>query len=249
MGPISKENCVEGSNSTTVEIQTDGKVEVFTLDDLVDGEERTIEAGEHLITVRRSGDQIEVLMDGEDLESGIQGEDKKIIKMIVLDEEHEFGDHPKILTGGGKVHPHIWHSKDGENIKIIKIGDGEELKFIGEHGDADFETMILELEEELAEGDMAKIDVMVEHLTGDHGVFFLDDEEEAGNMRILKIGGPDAGMVHYRCKETGSVLLVKEEHATEETFVDPATGGVMNKVVDSPNRVIIKKTIEIIDED
>ena len=109
--------------------------------------------------------------------------------------------------------------------------------------------MIIELEEELVEGDMAKIDLMVEHFSGDHGVFFLGDEEIAGEMKMLKVGGPHAGMVHYRCEETGSVLLVKKEHATEETFVDPATGCVMNKVVDSPNRVVIKKTIEIIDED
>lgn len=158
---------VDEKAATRVEVRTDDTIDVFTLDDLADGEERVIKEGDHTITVRRDGDDITVEMDGEALDAGMPGHGPKIRKMIMMGEPGE-----------------------GEEKKIIKMG--------GMHGA--------------------------------HGAHF--------------------GKVRYRCEETGSMLLVDPEHATEETLIDPASGCVMTKVTDEePKVIMIKKELTIIDEE
>ena len=91
---------VDTDASTTVEVKTDDGVNVFTLDDLIDGEERVIESNGHAITVRRSGDEITVLMDGEALDGGDDAVIRKMI-LIAVDEDETDGTEKKIVMIGG----------------------------------------------------------------------------------------------------------------------------------------------------
>ncbi len=246
---------VDGDTRTTVEIKTDDSIEVFTLDDLADGEERIIESGEHTITVRRDGDDITVLMDGESL----GGSDGAMIQKMIRIGEPTDGDEKKIvLVGGHHGHRFIECDGAGEGVKIIKIRKGEggeDFVWHGE-GDADIEKILIELEEEIGEGELAEIKLILEGGLEGHDMVFFGDDEGADLHKVIKMGGHHGihgahfGKVRYRCEETGSVLLVDPEHASEDTLVDPASGCLMNKVVDQePQVIMIKKEIRIIDED
>lgn len=249
---------VDGEASTTVEVRTDDTIEIFTLDDLADGEERIIESGEHTITVRRDGDDITVLMDGESLD----GSDGAMIqKMIRLGESRDGEDTKIVMVGGHHGHKFIECDSEGEGVKVIKIrkGEGDEDFVWQGDGDADIETILIELEEEIGEGELAEIKLILEGgLEGEEMIFFGDDE--AGEMKkIIKMGGMHGahgvhgahfGKVRYRCEETGSMLLVDQEHASQDTLVDPASGCLMTKVADEePQVIMIKKELKIIDED
>ena len=246
---------VDGEASTTVEVRTDDSIELFTLDDLADGEERIIESGEHTITVRRDGDDITVLMDGEALGGG----DGAMIQKLIRIGESEDGDEKKIvMVGGHHGQKFIECDSEGEGFKVIKIrkGDGgEDFVWHGD-GDADIEDILIELNEEIGEGELAEIKLILEGGLEGHEMVFFGDDEGADLHKIIKMGGHHGvhgahfGMVRYRCEETGSMLLVDPEHASQDTLVDPASGCLMTKVADEkPKVIMIKKEIRIIEED
>ncbi len=238
----------EDENRTAVvEVKTGDTVEVFTVDDLEDGEERVFQTGDRTVTVRRVGDDINVLLDGEELGAG--GEGKQIRKIIKIGGDGDC-DHDLLLEGSDE---NVWHMKEGnEGVKIIMIRkgeDGEELVWHGDGEDIDLETIIVELEGELGEGEEHEIDVIVEKLKGHHGVVFIGDDDSAPKM-IKIMGGPHGGMVRYRCEATGSMLLVNEEHATQDSFIDPATGCEMNKVeLEDDHVMVVTKKVKVVDED
>ncbi|MCK5377758.1 MAG: hypothetical protein KAJ78_00085 [Acidobacteria bacterium] len=246
---------VDGEASTTVEVRTDDSIDVFTLDDLADGEERVIESGEHTITVRRTGDEITVLMDGESL-GGSDG--AMIQKMIMLGEPTDGDENKIVMIGGHHGHKFIECDSDGEGVKIIKIRKGEGGENFVWHGDgdSDFEDILIELKGEIGEGELAEIKLILEQgLDGGEMVFF-GDHEDGEIPKIIKMGGIHGahgahfGKVRYRCEETGSMLLVDPEHASQDTLVDPASGCLMTKVAnEEPQVIMIKKEIRIIDED
>ena len=152
---------VDGEASTTVEVRTDDTIDVFTLDDLADGEERIIESGEHTITVRRDGDDITVLMDGESL-GGSDG--AMIQKMIRIGEPGDGEDKKIVMVGGHPGHRFIECDGDGEGVKVIKIRKGEggeDFVWRGD-GDADIADILIELEEEIGEGELAEIKLILE---------------------------------------------------------------------------------------
>ncbi len=246
---------VDGEASTTVEVRTDDSIDIFTLDDLADGEERIIESGEHTISVRRDGDEITVLMDGEALGGG---DGAMIQKMITIDELAD-GDEKKIvMVGGHHGHNFIECDADGEGVKVIKIrkgGGGEDFVWHGD-GDTELEDILIELEEEIGEGELAEIKLILEGELEGHEMIFFGDDEDGDIHKIIKMGGPHGmhgahfGKVRYRCEETGSMLLVDPEHASQDTLVDPASGCLMTKVADEePQVIMIKKEIKIIEED
>ncbi len=238
----------DGDRDAVVEVKTGDTVEVFTVDDLEDGEERVFQAGERTVTVRRSGDDIDVLMDGEELGAG--GEGKRIRKIIKVGGEGDC-DHGVLVHGDDE---NVWHVKEGnEGVKVIKIRKGEggeELVWHGEDGDIDLETLIMDLEGDFEEGGEHEIDVFVEKLEGHHGAIFIGEGDGPHKTKMIKMmGGPHAGMVSYRCESTGSMLLVKEEHATLDSFIDPATGCLMNKVEVKDEHVMVIKTKVDVDEE
>ncbi len=71
-----------------IEIRLDDSSETVRLEDLADGEERTFGTSEHPVTVRRNGDQLEVLLDGKEI--GVGGCLHRADKMLWIgDEDHE----------------------------------------------------------------------------------------------------------------------------------------------------------------
>lgn len=247
---------VDSEATAVVEIKTDDSVEVFTVDDLVDGEERIIEAGEHTVTIRRTGDDITVLLDGESLDDGMAGHHQMIREMIVMGEGT--GEEKKIVMVGGGHHGQkfIEFDGDGEGVKIIKIKKGEGGEDFVWHGDAGAEEFVIELTEELQEGQLAEIKVLLEEGIEGENVFFFGDDEDGDMHKVITMGGPHGvhgahfGKVRYVCEETGSMLMVDEEYASQNTLVDPASGCLMTKVEDEEPRVImIKKELKIIEED
>ena len=247
---------VDGDAQTTVEVRTDDSIDVFTVDDLADGEERIIESGEHTITVRRDGEEITVLMDGEALGGG---DGAMIQKMIRIGEPGDGDEKQIVMVGGHHGHKFIECDSDGEEgIKIIKIrkGDGgEDFVWHGD-GDADLEEILIELEEEIGESELAEIKLILEGGMEGHEMIFFGDDEGADLHKIIKMGGHHGmhgahfGKVCYRCEETGSMLLVDPEHATQDTLVDPASGCLMKKMADeNPKVIMIKKELRIIEED
>ena len=246
---------VDGEASTTVEVRSDDSIEVFTLDDLADGEERIIESGEHTISVRRDGDEITVLMDGESL----GGSDGAMIQKLIRIGEPTDGDEKKIVMVGGHHGHHFTEcDKKGKGVKIIKIRKGEGGEDIVWHGDgdSDFEEILIKMDEEIGEGELAEIKLILEQGLEGHEMIFFGDDEGDDLHKIISMGGHHGfhgahfGKVRYRCEETGSMLLVDPEHATQDTLIDPASGCLMKKMADEkPKVIMIKKEIKIIKED
>jgi len=243
---------VDDGNSTTVEIKTDNSVDVFTVDDLADGEERIFSSNDHTITVRRSGDEITVLMDGETLDGG---DDAMVRKMILIAEDEGDDEQKVVMIEENDGHKIITGDHDEKNIKIRK-GDGGE-GFVWHGGDdLDSEEILLEMEDSLDEAEMAKIKSMLEGGFEGHSMMFFGDDDEGDMVKVIAIAenfelhGPHDGKIRYRCEETGSVLLVDPEYATQETLVDPAGGCLMTKVTDeAPEVIMIKKKVTVISED
>lgn len=247
---------VDEHAATTVQVKTDDTFDIFTLDNLADGEERVITEGDHTITVRRIGDDITVLMDGESLDTGMPGHAKKIQKIVMVGEPGENEEKKIVVVGGHHGHKFIECDENGEGVKIVKIHKGEGDEDFVWHADGDVEEILIELEEEIGEGEIAKIKVMIEEgLMGDEMVFFGDDEG-IDIQKILTMEGAHGvhgahfGMVRYRCEESGSMLMVDPEYASQDTLVDPASGCLMTKMADEePKVIMIKKELTIVDED
>ncbi len=241
---------VDGNSQTTVEVKTDDSFDVFTIDDLADGEERIIESGEHTITVRRDGDEITVLMDGQSLEGG----DSAMIGKMIMIGEPSGGDEERIVMVGG--HPggkFVTCDADGEGVKIIKIRQGEGGEHFVWKSDGDVEEMLVHLGEEIDEDQLAELKLILEGELGGHEMVFFGDDEGGDMAKMISMGGHHGahfGKVLYRCEETGSVLMVDPEHASQDTLVDPASGCLMTKVEnEEPQVIMIKKEVRMIEED
>jgi hypothetical protein len=194
-------------NGTTITVDADGDVQTLTLEDLYDGEVRTLDAGEREVTVRRAGDQLKVELDGEPIGGG---------KLRLVDASRVF------VTS---------HESEG---------DHESKVIVMRSDDGDAGSMVQDIHVKVV-GDKASVwhtddgsDVELESTIGD-GLFFFSGADD-GSSQVM-----------YRCEETGSTLMVDPERATDESYIDPATGCEMVKV-EAQHRIIVK-TIEIDDEE
>jgi hypothetical protein len=206
-----------------VKVNVNGDVESLDLDDLADGESREFEAGEHTVTVTRTGDKLSVMLDGEDVVGrGLGG------THTVWITEDEF------LESAGE---------DGaERVVIVKRhgGDVSDLRTITVHAECDPEAE-----------DCEELDIDIESID-ELGVAGLDGHPQAVFMTsgdgahpvVVTTGAATAGMVRFRCEETGSELLVKESEAVEESYVCPATGCLMERV-EKPGITFIKLRHEV----
>lgn len=233
---------VDADQAMKVEINTGDSTEVLTLDDLKEGEERVLKSGDHTVTVKRIGDDITVALDGEMLDIPNPGGERQIRKIITIEEGDEGAPKKMVMVThdgeGEKGHPPCSHH--GEKVKVVRIGaDGDEP--LVWHGKDLDEEILIELEQAL-EADGSEITVMVtEALDGE-----LPPPPGKGHhvMKFRSGGHPHDvrfGKVQYRCDETGTVLFVDAEHATADTFVDPATGCELKKVEGDESQVIVIK--------
>lgn len=193
-----------------VTVDVDGVTDELSLDDLSDGEERVITAGEHVVTVRRDGDRLEVLLDGEPIagpaghEMTWMGDDGTVHqihsgarKVIVLRDDD---------ADEGEVRTYAYKVSDGELTENLEI-DIEELRERVESGEI---------------GDTVDVRVvgprMMVHTGADHPAVVMTHGMHGGD-RVL-----------YRCEESGSELIVAADDALLDTYIDPATGCVLEKV-------------------
>ena len=115
----------------TAAVTVNGEAHVVTQDDLADGGEQSFTAGEHTVVVRRSGDELKVLLDGREL--GSESSDAAAHSVVWVGEGADGdvhvvgpGEHEKrimVFTGTGP---------DGgeQTTRIVRIGgdlpgDGE----------------------------------------------------------------------------------------------------------------------------
>ena len=224
----------DGEVNTKVKINVNGAVESFEVDDFEEGETREFDAGEHTVTVTRTGDNLSILLDGEEIGGGL-------------------------LKGIGSE-AMVWVSED-EAIQMHGEGSARKVmifKGAGE-GDGEFRTITVRTECDDAVEDCDEvIDIDVESIheliagsdahavhVGGHPHAVIMTEGNGPHPMIVKTRVGHGDMVHYRCGETGSVLMVKKEDALSDTYICPATGCVMEKVTEPELKVIkVIRTVE-----
>jgi hypothetical protein len=227
-----------------VTISIDGNVEVVRVEDLAEGEERVFDVGGHTLVVRRVNDRLELSHDGEEF-------------------PHRF----HAVHGMADA---VWVSGD-EDCMLEVMGDGEAAvrkRVVVKHvdGDSDGEAEahayhmghgdhtvidIDELKERIEAGDLEGLEELDIDVIGDDHVFISKAEE--GHHRhpiVVKTGGTACGdYVRYRCEETGSELRVKKDEGLLESYIDPVTGCMMERVEESMTYdVRIIKRLEKVEE-
>jgi hypothetical protein len=229
---------VEKNDSDQITIDINGTTEVITLDDLAEGEERTFDAGEHTVTVKRVGEELGVTLDDGELAGlleGVEGTGKA--KRVV------------VITDGDEAHAKAIGS-DGSRHVIIHRGDGE-----------------IEVESEIMEnlGDLEEIgehDVWVHRLGEGEGrtmVFISGDDEEVDGERLELllngegedfhwVGSPccHGDYVTYECPEDGTRLQVKKDRDTGGAHVCPVCGATL-EVQEGPEILRQKVVVEVVE--
>lgn len=215
---------VRTENGEEITIDVNGEKEVVALDDLAEGEERVFEVGGHPVTIKRADDQLTLVHEG-----------------MVAGKVHHFagGDEDMVWVTAGDEDAHGAH-----HVKIIKkgdCGDGEEHGVYimkGVDGEIDVEGIDLE-------------DIDIELLEEKFGEDFMEIHGHGAHPVIVKRGHHFMGgdFVQYRCEETGSTLTVKKEEALLDSYIDPVTSCVMEKVDEPIKKVIRVKVIEEEDTD
>ena len=219
---------VEKNSSDEISVDVNGVTEVVRLDDLADGESRTFDVGDHELVVTRVGDELTITSDGHAFGS--------------------FGGHGKFLDNL------VWFSEDGEEIHIDGDGNHEMMqKIIIMKSDDEVDggtrtyTIHIDGDEVMLDGDhIVELDEIEKlHGGGHHGAVFISADGDVDHPMIVRSHGMHSGLVKYLCKETGSILMVKEEDAIEDAYICPATGCVMNRIEEPEVHVIkIQKVVE-----
>jgi hypothetical protein len=207
-----------GDAEQQVTVDVNGVAETVRLEDLADGEERVVGSGDHVLTVRRNGDQLEVLRNGEPIDGGH--------RMIWTDhggESHDLGDgqHKVFVVATADGSAHTWVADEDVDFHSVDEDLPEDVRL-----------KIEELQSSLASGEEGSPRTMVVR-TGDAPIFV---SRSAAGDRVV-----------YRCADSGSELIVKKSDALLDSYVDPVTGCLMERV-ETPNIEVVTK-IETIVED
>jgi hypothetical protein len=245
---------VRNAGGEEITIDVNGETEVISLDDLADGESREYEVGGRPFTVHRHGDELKL-------------------------DHGDGGHHGLFVMSGGGDPEKVWvmkgdHGDHGERrVMIVKEveGDGKEITvdvltddvhgdhdavFIGEDLHGEHEVIIMK-------GDEGELDI--EALKEKYGDDFEEFTTEDGKKVVKWVKAGDGAhpimiqkmrhgmddMAVFRCDETGSMLTVKDDGNLLESYLDPVTGCVMEKIDGQAGvRVItIHEEIEVEDED
>lgn len=210
-----------------VKVNVNGSVENLELEDLADGETREFDAGEHTVTVTRTGDELFVRLDGEEIGGHGLGSDAMV--WVTKDELIE-----QAGEGGARRVMIVKSDCEGDCEGDCQ-GEGE-LRTIMVHADCDEEIDDCEKIDIEVES-MNELDIRELHAEG-HPHAMVMTSGDGPHPMIFKTRAVREGMVRYRCEETGSELLVKQEDAVADSYVCPATGCVMEKVTEPEVKVI-----------
>jgi len=223
---------VKVDSSDSIKVFINGELTEINLDDLADGEERVIEAGEHTIIVKRVGDSLTVTLDGNELGDpqdmvwfGDEGDHEGMLKKVMViktgDEECDEGGHKVIMLG----HPGMEHPEGIENIDVI----------------------IKSIEGALGE-EAFNIEVIKEHL-GEHILIDIDEEMHGhGENVFLKRIGAHADQLRFVCENDGAELTIKKSDATQEAYMCPVCGREMKKAPEV-KVMHLMTTIDIVEDD
>jgi len=178
------------------------------------------------VEVRNEGGQ-EITVDVNGVKETIRLDD------LAEGEERVFdvGDHPITIK---RVDDRLTLVHDQMMGKLHHVGEGHSgFVLVGEGEDSEHPCKRVMI---MKKGDGETIDIEV--LEGEDGPIII--------KRMGHHGGGD--FVHYRCEETGSMLMVKADENLLDDYIDPVTGCVMKKVENAGVHVI-KIREEIITED
>ena len=227
----------QGGQEITVDVN--GVKETVYLDDLAEGEERTIDVGGHEIIVKRVDDALTLVHEGGEtaMIHEFKGDHGDLV-WVTEDEEVGDGGHKIVIMKHGNGD--FTHA-DGNVMFIGEGGLGDENVFIvkGEDGEIDIEAL-----KERFGDDFEEI-----HTEDGHRVLTWVSEGGEGHPIIIKTGGDHfygGDHVVFRCEETGSTLTVKKDEHLLDTYLDPVTGCVMKKM-DAPLKKVIR--VDLITED
>jgi hypothetical protein len=239
---------VRNAGGEEITIDVNGETEVISLDDLADGESREYEVGGRPFTIHRHGDEL-TLDHGED------------------------GHHGLFVMSGEGDSDHVWmtkgeHGDHGRRIVIVREmdGDGKEIT-VDVHGDRDALFIGDDLHGEhdviIVKGDEGELDIEAlkekygddfEEFTTEDGkkvVKWVKAGEGAQPIMIKKMHHGLHDMAVYRCEESSSMLTVKDDGRLLDSYIDPVSGCVMERVDGQVGvRVLeIREEVEIEDED
>lgn len=216
---LAEEGNAESRVDKRVVVNVNDTVETIGLEDLADGETREFEAGDHTVTVTRTGDKLDVRLDGDEVLGEMPGS-LGIETMVWVGDEDEAEPGTErvfVMKGAGDANGEVGtytirtREDGGDHITVdveaVAAGDLADLEGLGAVANA--ETMIV---------------TSADH--GSHPVVF------AGH-------GPHGDMVRYRCEESGSELLVPRDDALLESYICPATGCLMTRV-EEPDVHVVK---------
>ncbi|MCP4895380.1 MAG: hypothetical protein GY906_00265 [bacterium] len=209
---INLEVLSDGGEEMTIMIN--GEKEVLSVNDLEEGEVRTIDDGEHgVITVERRDGSLHV-----NLDKMSDGEHHGIRKHVIIHGDEE-GAHRMMLKGephGVHVRKLIadedceLHGEDHE-VFIIKKGEGEAgvWNFSG-HEDGD--PIVIDIDEE-------------------HSFAFHTGAEEGLHRHLSE-------RVALSCPEDGTRLSMAKDKATQERYLCPVCGDEMEKTEEMVHKFI-----------
>jgi hypothetical protein len=204
-------------------VDANGTLQTIGLEDLADGESREIAAGDHTVTVTRSGQQLAVLLDGKDLmgEAPVDLGRKAVVWVGEEGNGQALADRVVVFKGAAG------EPAEARTLVIrTREGEGDEEVTVDVHAIADAEWSELDA------------------ASGKHTMIFTSAEPGSEPV-VVSAPGRRPGMVRYRCEATGSELLVDKDQATAESYVCPATGCVMIRVEEPEVRVIkVVKTVK-----
>jgi hypothetical protein len=108
-----------------------------------------------------------------------------------------------------------------------RIGTGE-----SEHeGEDHIEIDIEKIEELVAAGELKALE-------GEPNVMVWRSHGHEGRPIVVKTHRGLGDYVRYRCEETGSELRVKKDQAAYDSYTDPATGCVMQRIEEPEVKVV-----------
>ena len=138
------------------------------------------------------------------------------------------------LVHEGDLTGELKHVGEGdENFVWVTTGGDCNAMFVGEEGEKKSHVMVLK--------------------KGDGDVETIELQGEPHVMKWNVAGGEDGpcmqeDVVTYRCEETGSLLVVKKDDNLLDSYIDPVTGCVMERV-ETPQRQIKVFVKEIEEKD
>jgi hypothetical protein len=239
---------VRSQGGQEITIDVNGEIEVIDLEDLDDGESLDYEVGGHAFTVRRAGDQLFLEDDRPGKHTFLIGEAGEAKQVWVMADETEIAGARKVV---------IMKGGDGETVDLELLEERVvpgDFMFFGDEAHGGHRVIVIK-----GDDDDLDIEALRERF-GDDFEETIDDDgtrilkwvhEGDGTHPIIIGGGPTMGeFVHYRCDETGSMLTVKKEEGLLDSYIDPVTGCLMERVDSEVGvHVITVREKVVIDED